>query len=128
MPTTTRPFKTLLATPGKQALRRKKPVKPSTAKTDKKYPRKRCENCGDLFDKKRKNQRFCPKQNGACRKEFFRYGAAYGPIKMGLHNAIDKKCAALMNQLREIVDCVARLEVRIVHVERKIADAKAATD
>jgi hypothetical protein len=50
--------------------------------------RKRCDNCGDLFPRTRTDRKFCSEN---CRKEFHRYGAAYGPIKQALEKLIDKR-------------------------------------
>jgi hypothetical protein len=114
-----------LATPNKEALKRKKtPNKPHVESIKKKWKRQPCENCGDLFDKKRRNQRFCPKNNGQCRKEFFRYGAAFGPLKIGLHKAIDKKYADLeytmRNQHRTLALAISVLTNDVMELRDKL--------
>jgi len=123
MPSTRQSLKTRLTTPGAETLKRKKRPKPPAAPVaKKKWPKRRCDNCGDWFDKKRKTQKFCPKNNGACRKEFFRYGAAFGPLKLGLEKTIEKKCAGLRaqvaEQLRIAADVIAKLETRIARIEQ----------
>ena len=62
------------------------------AKNPAKQKRKRCENCNKLFEPKKPWSKFCKDE---CRKEFHRYGSSYGPLKTGLHKAIDKKYAEL---------------------------------
>jgi hypothetical protein len=57
--------------------------------------RKRCLNCNKLFVPRRnvgKRAKFCKKE---CCDEFHRHGSAFGPMKLGLYTAIDKKFAAL---------------------------------
>jgi hypothetical protein len=135
MPTTTSTFKTRLAMPDRKALKRKKGQKPQTQaeRRRRESERKRCENCGGMFDKKRKNQRFCTKNNGACRKEFFRYGAAFGPLKFGLHKAIDQKYEDLDRQfkikLAEYTDRLWDFSVQLkkisVQVDKLEADLQA---
>jgi hypothetical protein len=89
-----------------------------------KQKRKRCQNCNKLFVPARNvpDQKFC---KDACRREFWTHGSAFGPMKAGLYSAIDKKYAALQKEvaqrLRAIVDCAARLEVRIVRLEERAA-------
>jgi archaellum component FlaC len=47
----------------------------------------------------REDQRFCrdrdPANASLCRQEWNRYGSSYGPLKDGLHKAIEKKYAEL---------------------------------
>jgi hypothetical protein len=59
-----------------------------------KLRRKRCLNCNKLFVPARNvpNQKF---DKDHCRKEFHRHGSAFGPMKLGLHKAIEKKYAEL---------------------------------
>lgn len=57
-------------------------------------PRKRCDNCGTLFVKKRTDQRFHTK---ACCDEFHKYGAAYGKLKELLTNLIHKTIEAALS-------------------------------
>lgn len=61
--------------------------------------RKRCLNDNKLFVPARNvpDQKFCC---DACRKEFHHHGSAFGPMKLGLYAAIDKKYAALEKQMR----------------------------
>lgn len=77
---------------------------PSKVKT---FKRRRCENCNALYQPTREDQRFCRKDGDNCRKEFHRYGSSYGPLKTGLHKAIDKKYAelekAVGNKVRGLV-------------------------
>jgi len=65
-----------------------------------KQRRKRCLNCNKLFVP-RKNvgdrAKFCKKE---CCDEFHRHGSAFGPMKLGLYAAIDKKYAALEKEQR----------------------------
>ena len=59
------------------------------------FKRRRCENCNRLYTPIREDQRFCQHDGDNCRKEFHRYGSSYGPLKTGLHKAIEKKYADL---------------------------------
>jgi hypothetical protein len=63
---------------------------PSEKKT---FKRRRCQNCNALYMPTREDQKFCRTlpDPDKCRKEFYRYGSSYGPLKTGLHKAIDKK-------------------------------------
>jgi hypothetical protein len=62
--------------------------------------RKRCLNDNKFFVPKPNvpDQKFCC---DPCRKEFHRHGSAFGPMKLGLYSAIDKKYAALERMLRQ---------------------------
>lgn len=74
-------------------------------------PAKRCTNCPKIFRPKRIEQRFCCDN---CRKEFHRYGAAYGPLKDKLEKLvaelIETKYHALDQRLRMCSEGLARLE------------------
>jgi hypothetical protein len=61
------------------------------------FKRRRCQNCNALYMPTREDQKFCRTlpDRDKCRKEFYRYGSSYGPLKTGLHKAIEKKCAEL---------------------------------
>ncbi len=73
-----------------------------------KQKRKRCENCNKLFEPKKPWSKFCKDE---CRKEFHRYGSSYGPLKTGLHKAIDKKYAELRRDFfREMKDQSRRID------------------
>jgi len=67
---------------------------PTPISQNKPTKRARCENCHALYrpNPRRPKQKFC---SDNCRKEFHRYGSSYGPLKTGLHKAIDKKYADL---------------------------------
>lgn len=78
---------------------------PSKVKT---FKRRRCENCNALYQPTREDQRFCRKDGDNCRKEFHRYGSSYGPLKTGLHKAIDKKVIDLEKTLK--VRCALLLD------------------
>ena len=90
--------------------------------------RKRCLNCNKLFTPKRnviKKAKFC---KDACRKEFWKHGSSFGPIKVGLHAAIEKKYAALGKEMRAAIRQVeqetalrfVRLEQRLQRFERSL--------
>jgi len=87
------------------------------------FKRRRCQNCNRLYLPSREDQKFCRElpDKDKCRKEFYRYGSSYGPLKTGLHKAIDKKYAELAKSLTfrmvPVVEALARLEVRIVKLE-----------
>jgi hypothetical protein len=69
-------------------------IPPQQAPAEKKtFKRRRCENCNKLYMPSRADQKFCRNlpDPDKCRKEFYRYGSSYGPLKTGLHKAIDKK-------------------------------------
>jgi hypothetical protein len=61
------------------------------------FKRRRCQNCNKLYLPTREDQKFCRTlpDRDKCRKEFYRYGSSYGPLKTGLHKTIEKKCAEL---------------------------------
>lgn len=63
-----------------------------------KLERRKCLNDNRLFLPKLQRQRFC---SDSCRKEFHRYGANYGPIKMGLERALGKKYELLEKELKK---------------------------
>jgi hypothetical protein len=92
-----------------------------------KSKRRRCLSDNKLFYPKLQKQRFC---SDACRKEFHRYGESYGPIKMGLERALEKKSADLEKQLKQDVRaikdqmCVLREQIELILVERNRSDAK----
>ena len=95
------------------------PTRPSAfSKPKKKYPRRRCDNCGDLFEKKRKDQHFCTKDKGACRKQFHKFGAAYGPLKQKLLSVIDQQVKARSRAF--VAECVGELEARVKELEAAI--------
>lgn len=99
------------------------------------FKRRRCQNCNKLYLPTREDQKFCRTlpDRDKCRKEFYRYGSSYGPLKTGLHKAIDNKCAELRAEfrtLKRVVDALTK-EVEYcysVHktltVERAQADAQ----
>jgi hypothetical protein len=94
------------------------------ARASKKFRRRRCQNCHNLYQPTREDQKFCRDNSDPdkCRKEFYRYGSSYGPLKTGLEKAIDKKCAGLRaqvaDQLRIAADVIAKLEARIARIEQ----------
>jgi hypothetical protein len=80
----------------------------------------RCENCGSFFPRTRKDRKFC---GDPCRKEFNRFGAAYGPLKQNLQELIVKQSR------EQVKDLTARVEIleagmELLLVERSSADAK----
>lgn len=87
--------------------------------------RRRCDNCNTLFRPGRIWAKFCSEK---CRKEFHRYGSSYGPLKTGLHKAIDKKYAelrrdtttALQNQLKLMGEAHKLLAVELKDQSRRI--------
>ena len=82
----------------------------------------------------REDQKFCRSlpDRDKCRKEFYRYGSSYGPLKTGLERAIEKKYAALFREMtarfiderKRIGLGFAELERRILTVERAQAEAQ----
>jgi hypothetical protein len=66
-----------------------------------KSKRRRCLADNKLFYPKLQKQRFC---SDACRKEFHRYGESYGPIKMGLERAVEKKYGELAKASKARMD------------------------
>ena len=90
------------------------------AKNPAKQKRKRCENCNKLFEPKKLWAKFCKDE---CRKEFHRYGSSYGPLKTGLHKAIDKQCAALIKKHRaEVVELAEEVATTLEDHLRCIQD------
>jgi len=89
---------------------------PTPISQSKPTKRARCENCHALYhpNPRRPKQKFCSEN---CRKEFHRYGSSYGPLKTGLHKAIDKKYAELEKFTRAALVGLAR---RIENVEKGI--------
>lgn len=77
------------------------------------FKRRRCQNCNKLYLPSREDQKFCRDlpDKDKCRKEFYRYGSSYGPLKTGLHKAIDKKYAELRKGwIAEIKDQSRRID------------------
>lgn len=81
------------------------PVKPLTEPAKIKDPntptrtdpiRRRCTNCPKFFWAIRKDHRFC---SARCRKEFHENGTAYGKLRERLYKDIEKKLAAMSNQI-----------------------------
>jgi hypothetical protein len=72
----------------------------------------------------RADQKFCRElpDRDKCRREYYRYGSSYGPLREGLHKAIDKKCAELAREtdrrLRDIVDGCNVLARRVESLEK----------
>jgi hypothetical protein len=60
--------------------------------------RRRCQNCNKLYTPTRDDQKFCRElpDKDKCRKEFYRYGSSYGPLKTGLEKAIQRKYGLLV--------------------------------
>lgn len=92
-------------------------IPPQQAPSEKKtFKRRRCQNCNKLYMPSREDQKFCRDlpDPDKCRKEFYRYGSSYGPLKTGLHKAIDKKYAALEASIKqrffEAHNRIARIE------------------
>jgi hypothetical protein len=85
-------------------------------KPEKKNHNRRCDNCGDIFLKMRKDQRFCTKNNGACRKQFHKFGAAYGPLKSGLESALQKKYEDLSREIAFHSSSPRVLEKEVKHL------------
>ena len=94
--------------------------------------RRRCQNCNKLYRPVRDDQKFCRDNDDPdkCRKEFYRYGSSYGPLRTGLHNAIDKKYAELKRQIEArmltLSAMIGELSARVdqLTVERSTPDAK----
>jgi hypothetical protein len=93
-----------------------------------KLRRKRCLNCNKPFTPKRnviKKAKFC---KDACRKEFWKHGSSFGPIKVGLYAAIDKKYAALEKEAnrrhRAFMGEVADQSRRIDQLEKDLASLR----
>ena len=65
-----------------------------------KQKRKRCQNCNKLFIPARNvpDQKFC---KDACRREFWTHGSAFGPMKAGLHSAIEKRCLQIQRTMKQ---------------------------
>lgn len=82
------------------------------------FKRRRCQNCNKLFQPIRADQKF---DSASCRKEFHRYGSSYGPLKTGLHSAIDKKYAALEKAFKQqLKDANLELGLRLVRLEQRV--------
>jgi hypothetical protein len=93
---------------------------PSDKKT---FKRRRCQNCNALYMPTREDQKYCRTlpDPDKCRKEFYRYGSSYGPLKTGLHKAIDKKYAALFREMTaRFIDERKRNGLGIAELERRI--------
>jgi len=90
------------------------------------FKRRRCENCNRLYAPIREDQRFCQHDGDNCRKEFHRYGSSYGPLKTGLHKAIDKKYDALEASI--IRGWLKPLQSEIKRLAVEVADVKAQID
>ncbi len=68
--------------------------------------KRRCKNCNELFQPVKEHQLFDCEN---CRKEFHRYGAAYGPLRTGLERAIEKKYVALDKAIQQRLRAVVNL-------------------
>lgn len=55
-----------------------------------KFPRRRCDNCGEFYPLTKPNRRFCKTE---CKKEFHQHGAAFGPLKARIEKMIRKEVA-----------------------------------
>ena len=99
------------------------------------FKHRRCQNCNKLYLPTREDQKFCRTlpDRDKCRKEFYRYGSSYGPLKTGLHKAIDKKCAEMQREVRLMRAAMALLDgdfkkwreqIELLLVERAQADAQ----
>lgn len=86
-----------------------------------KLKRKRCLNCGRLFPLTKESRKFCKDE---CRKEFHRYGAAYGPLRQGLEKLIER---TTREQYRELKQSVQQLSKRIDRLTRDILELGART-
>lgn len=53
-----------------------------------KFPRRRCDNCGKLYPQTKPHKRFC---KGQCKKEFHQHGSAFGPLKQRIEKMITKE-------------------------------------
>lgn len=73
----------------------------------------KCPNCGKKTPKTSHNKRFC---SGKCKMEWFRFGAAYGPLKEKLEKLIEETIAtryhALDERLRMVSEGFAALDAR----------------
>jgi hypothetical protein len=54
---------------------------------EKVYPVKRCANCPKMFRQTRPNRKFCSTK---CKDEWFRFGAAFGPLKEKLEGLVHR--------------------------------------
>src|SRR5271168_4226452 len=85
--------------------------RPQEAPRQKKiFKRRRCQNCNVLYTPTRDDQKFCRTlpDRDKCRKEFYRYGSSYGPLKTGLHKAIDKKYSVLRREYKSLLHGMAK--------------------
>lgn len=82
--------------------------------------RRRCDNCNKLYQPRRDDQKFCRDNEDPdkCRKEFYRYGSSYGPLKTGLHKAIEKKYSELLRVMESgLKKQSERYRVRVSQLE-----------
>jgi hypothetical protein len=88
------------------------PAEPAPEKPDETYPRrKRCDNCPQFLviaSKRAKHKRFC---SAKCRREWFRFGSAYGPLKEQLEKLIEAKTKEATKAETENQKFIERLRV-----------------
>jgi hypothetical protein len=98
--------------------------------TKKQFKRRRCDNCNRLYLPVRADQRFCRElpDRDKCRKEYWRYGSSYGPLKTGLRKVIEKKYEELLKEetrrYRALLAEVANQSRRIDRVEKFMLDCQ----
>lgn len=69
---------------------------------EKQYPLKRCKNCPKFFRKTTYNRTFCSTD---CKKEFEKWGAAYGPLKEHFEKMVSQR----MKQYADSIEARLRM-------------------
>lgn len=108
------------------AVRAERRAKAKLTQETTKKRRVRCDNCNELFEKTRKDHRFCKE---GCRKEFFANGGnAFGPLKTRLEKLVRSITGEMERNLTRVAIAVAELRIEIKDLRTSNgADAEAAS-
>jgi hypothetical protein len=102
------------------ALRRERREQEARMREPKKFPRKRCQNCGGfmpiLTARAHRVKKFCGK---TCKDEFHRHGSAFGPLKATLENLVKRWLKDYRKEVNRRLDAI---EERITVMERDAED------
>ena len=92
-------------------VRRERRAKAKRLEDPKIKRRKRCANCGELFEPTKPHKRFCKE---ACRKEFHHHGSAFGPLRDKLVKLVREITGQHAAELRELRKLWIETEARFV--------------
>jgi len=102
------------------ALRRERREQEAKMREPKKFPRKRCQNCGGFMTittaRAHRTKKFCKR---SCKDEFHNHGSAFGPLKVTLENLVTRW---LKDHRKEVNRRLDAIEERITVMERDAED------